>query len=392
MTSISAVTAANPLLEGWTAPPFPPARVLEGRYCRLEPIDPARHLDDIWAVNAGHDHIWQWMPAHPPQTREAYGELLAMMATKSGIVPFAIIDKADGRAKGHLWLMEIRPEHGVFEVGYITYSPVLQRTRVATEAIYLCGEYGFSLGYRRFEWKCNTLNAPSRRAALRFGFQYEGLFRQHMVVKGRNRDTAWFSILDSEWPVRAQGFQRWLAPANFDTEGVQKHSLASFNQSVAMAGSVPLRRATMADIAALEALKTAAYLPNEAISGVPSLPRMADYHSAVAQHEIWLVDGAAGPAGPLDAALVLDIAPEAFTVWSIAVAPDAAGRKLGRALMDFAEARAAELGYDALLLYTNSRLADRIAWYERLGFRFSHHEEMADRRLTHLRKSLSKSS
>lgn len=392
MTAISADTAANPLLEGWTPPPFPPARVLEGRYCRLEPVDPARHLDDIWAVNGGQDHIWQWMPAHPPQTREAYGELLAMMAAKPGIVPFAIIDKADGRAKGHLWLMEIRPEHGVFEVGYITYSPVLQKTRVATEAIYLCGDYGFSLGYRRFEWKCNNLNAPSRRAALRFGFQYEGLFRQHMVVKGRNRDTAWFSILDSEWPVRAQDFQRWLAPANFDADGVQKHSLATFNQSVAMAGSVPLRRATMADVAALGALKTAAYLPNEAISGVPSLPRMADYHKAVAQHEIWLVDGPDGLAGPLAAALVLDITRDAFTIWSIAVAPQAAGRKLGRALMDYAEARALGLGYDAVLLYTNSRLADRIAWYERLGFRFSHHEEMADRRLTHLRKSLSKNS
>jgi RimJ/RimL family protein N-acetyltransferase/ribosomal protein S18 acetylase RimI-like enzyme len=392
MTSVSADTATNPLLQGWTAPPFPPARVLEGRYCRLEPVDPARHLDDIWAVNSGNDHIWQWMPAHPPQTREAYGELLAMMAAKPGIVPFAIIDKADGKAKGHLWLMEIRPEHGVFEVGYITYSPILQRTRVASEAIYLCGAYGFSLGYRRFEWKCNNLNEPSKRAALRFGFQFEGLFRQHQVVKGRNRDTAWFSILDSEWPARAQGFRRWLAPENFDASGCQKRSLGVFIQAASLAGTVPLRRATMADIPALEALKTAAYLPNEAISGVPSLPRMADYAKVVAEHEIWLVDGAAGPTGPLEAALVLDIEPETFTVWSIAVSPQAAGRKLGRALMDYAEARARELGYDAVLLYTHSRLADRIAWYERLGFRFSHHEEMADRQLTHLRKSLSENS
>lgn len=228
MTSVAADTAANPLLEGWTAPPFPPARVLEGRYCRLEPIDPARHLDEIWAVNGGHEHIWQWMPAQPPQTREAYGDLLTMMTAKAGIVPFAIIDKADGKAKGHLWLMEIRPEHGVFEVGYITYSPVLQKTRVASEAIHLCGAYGFSLGYRRFEWKCNNLNEPSKRAALRFGFQYEGLFRQHQVVKGRNRDTAWFSILDSEWPAVAAAFEGWLDPANFDSEGRQKARLESF--------------------------------------------------------------------------------------------------------------------------------------------------------------------
>lgn len=220
----------NSLAPGWQPPPFPPAKTLEGRYCRLEPIDPARHLDDIWAANQGHDRIWQWMPADPPQSREAYGALLAMMQAKPGIVPYAVIDLADGKAKGHLWLMEIRPEHGVFEVGYITYSPALQRTRVATEAIYLCGEYGFSLGYRRFEWKCNDLNEPSKRAALRFGFQYEGLFRQHMVVKGKNRDTAWFSILDSEWPARKAAFERWLAPENFDGEGRQRVSLVEMNK------------------------------------------------------------------------------------------------------------------------------------------------------------------
>ncbi|WP_332681270.1 GNAT family N-acetyltransferase [Bosea sp. (in: a-proteobacteria)] len=217
----------NPILD-WTPPPFPPAKVLEGRYCRLEPIDPARHLDDIWAAMAGHDALWDWMPAHPPKDKAAYGELLATMAAKPGIVPFAVIDKADGKAKGHLWLMEIRPEQGVFEVGYITYSPSLQRTRVATEAIHLCGAYGFSLGYRRYEWKCNNLNEPSKRAALRFGFQYEGLFRQHMVVKGRNRDTAWFSITDGEWPQRAEAFECWLAPENFDAQGRQKTSLADF--------------------------------------------------------------------------------------------------------------------------------------------------------------------
>ncbi|MGW9330181.1 GNAT family N-acetyltransferase [Bosea sp. NPDC055594] len=217
----------NPALD-WTPPPFPPAKVLDGRYCRLEPIDPARHLDDIWTAMAGHDALWEWMPAHPPKDKAAYGELLATMVVKPGIVPFAVIDKADGKAKGHLWLMEIRPEQGVFEVGYITYSPSLQRTRVASEAIYLCGAYGFSLGYRRYEWKCNNLNEPSKRAALRFGFQHEGLFRQHMVVKGRNRDTAWFSITDGEWPQRAEAFEHWLAPENFDTEGRQKTSLTDF--------------------------------------------------------------------------------------------------------------------------------------------------------------------
>ncbi|WP_082767215.1 GNAT family N-acetyltransferase [Bosea sp. PAMC 26642] len=370
----------------WKAPPFPPAKVLEGRYCRLEPVDPARHLDDIWAVNQGHDEIWEWMPAEPPQSKEAYRDLLEIMAAKAGIVPFAILDKADGKAKGHLWLMEIRPEQGVFEVGYITYSPVLQKTRVATEAIYLCGEYGFSLGYRRFEWKCNNLNEPSKRAALRFGFQYEGLFRQHMVVKGKNRDTAWFSILDSEWPVRAQGFQRWLAPDNFDAQGRQKRALGAFNHPLAMAGAVPLRRASMADIPEILSLKNAAYTPNESIIGVPSLPRIADYAQVVAEHEVWLAESD----GRLDAALVLDIEPESFTVWSIAVAPESAGRRLGSAVMAFAETRAAELGYDAVLLYTSAKLTQRIGWYERLGYTITHHQELADRRLAHMRKTLEK--
>ena len=214
----------------WKAPVFPPAKVLEGRYCRLEPLDPARHLDDIWAANAGHDQVWDWLPATPPTDREAYRALLVSMVEKAGIVPLAVVDTADGKAKGHLWIMEIRPEHGVFEVGWITYSPSLQQTRTATEAIYLVGDYGFSLGYRRYEWKCNDLNAPSKRAALRFGFQPEGLFRQHMVVKGQNRDTAWFSILDSEWPACARTFQAWLAPGNFDPAGRQKRSLSSLRE------------------------------------------------------------------------------------------------------------------------------------------------------------------
>lgn len=222
--------ARTSLLSDWKAPPFPPATVLQGRYCRLEPLDPVRHLDDIWAESGGHDAIWEWLFTAPPSDRAAYRELLESMADNASIVPFAVVDEADGKAKGHLWLMEIRPEHGVFEVGSITYSPSLQRTRAATEAIYLCGRYGFSLGYRRYEWKCNDRNEPSKRAARRFGFQYEGLFRQHMVVKGQSRDTAWFSILDHEWPARAQTFERWLDPSNFDEAGRQRVALSALNE------------------------------------------------------------------------------------------------------------------------------------------------------------------
>jgi RimJ/RimL family protein N-acetyltransferase len=220
-------------LANWTPPPFPPAKILEGSYCRLEPLDVAKHGGDIAAAFVGAHDVWTYLPVEEPKDRAGYEKFLASMVERTDIVPYAVIDKADGKAKGHLWLMEIRPAHGVFEVGFITYSPPLQRTRAATEAIYLCGEYGFGLGYRRFEWKCNNRNEPSKRAALRYGFKYEGLFRQHQVVKGQNRDTAWYSIIDSEWPARQAAFERWLAPENFDAQGRHKVSLSSLNGNAA---------------------------------------------------------------------------------------------------------------------------------------------------------------
>ena len=220
-------------LANWTPPPFPPRKTREGSYCRLEPLDVAKHGADIAAAFVGAHDVWTYLPVEEPKDRGTYEKFLGQMVERTDIVPYAVIDKADNRAKGHLWLMEIRPAHGVFEVGFITYSPPLQRTRAATEAIFLCGDYGFGLGYRRFEWKCNNRNEPSKRAALRYGFKYEGLFRQHQVVKGQNRDTAWYSILDSEWPARKAAFERWLAPENFDAQGRQKVSLSSLNGNIA---------------------------------------------------------------------------------------------------------------------------------------------------------------
>ena len=214
-------------LRSWTPPPFPARKVLDGRYCRLEPLDVAKHGGDIAAAFAGAHDVWTYLPVDEPKDRAEYEALLGTMEKNKDICPFAVI--VDGKAKGHMWMMEIRPAHGVFEVGWITYSPSLQRTRAATEAVYLIGEYGFSLGYRRYEWKCNDRNEPSKRAALRFGFKYEGLFRQHQVVKGENRDTAWYSIIDSEWPARKAAFERWLAAENFDKDGRQIKNLAALN-------------------------------------------------------------------------------------------------------------------------------------------------------------------
>ncbi|MGL5114663.1 MAG: GNAT family N-acetyltransferase [Beijerinckiaceae bacterium] len=214
-------------LAGWRPPPFPERRVLEGHWCRLEPLNVARHGADLWRCMAGHDDVWTWLFDAPPVEEAAYRELLARMTARTDIVPLALVDKTDGVAKGHFWIMEIRPAHGVFEVGSITWSPALQRTPAATEAIRMVGDEGFALGYRRYEWKCNDRNKPSKRAALRFGFTAEGLFRQHMVIKGESRDTAWFSILDHEWPARRTRMDAWLDPSNFDGEGRQRRALSA---------------------------------------------------------------------------------------------------------------------------------------------------------------------
>ena len=209
----------------WAPPAFPERKVLVGQWCRLEPLSADHHTPDIWRHMAGHDDLWPYLFQAAPKTEREYHDILAANASRTDIVPYAIIDKADGVAKGHLMIMEIRPAHGVFEVGSITYAPAMQRTRMATEAIYLVGDYGFAQGYRRYEWKCNNLNEPSKRAALRFGFTYEGLFRQHMVVKGLNRDTAWYSMIDSEWPAVKARFETWLRPENFNADGTQKAGL-----------------------------------------------------------------------------------------------------------------------------------------------------------------------
>jgi RimJ/RimL family protein N-acetyltransferase len=173
----------------------------------------------------GHDTIWAYLPAGPFADQVEFDAYIAAYEDNKERIFYAVIDAA-GRAVGILSLMEIRPAMRVVEVGNIVYSPALQHTPLGTEAQYLIARYAFeTLGYRRYEWKCNALNAASKRAAERFGFTYEGLFRQHMIVKGHSRDTAWFSILDSEWPARKAAFERWLAPENFDRDGRQKTKL-----------------------------------------------------------------------------------------------------------------------------------------------------------------------
>ena len=215
-------------LSRWSPRPRPTADKLEGRWCRLERLDPARHGDDLYAsaIATGADDRFRYLPDAPPGSRAEFEGWLSKVAASADPLYYAVIDRATGRTEGRQTLMRITPEYGVIEIGNILWGPAIARTRVATEALYLSAEYVFeTLGYRRFEWKCNAANAPSRRAAERFGFAFEGIFRKHMVVKGQNRDTAWYAMTDDDWPRIKAGMERWLDASNFDATGRQKMSL-----------------------------------------------------------------------------------------------------------------------------------------------------------------------
>lgn len=218
-------------LPGWTERPRPPRTPIAGRFCTIEPLDPDRHAAQLFEANREDrdGRNWTYLPYGPFATLDAYGEWVAGASRADDPLFYAIRDNASGQAVGVASLMRIDPKPGVIEVGGINYSPRLQRRQGATEAMYLLMRRVFDeLGYRRYEWKCDSLNAPSRAAALRLGFQYEGLFRQATVYKQRNRDTAWFSILDTEWSARRNAFEAWLDPANFDAAGRQRQRLAGF--------------------------------------------------------------------------------------------------------------------------------------------------------------------
>jgi RimJ/RimL family protein N-acetyltransferase len=203
---------------------------LAGRFGRIERLD-LRHAGDLWRACAGHEAIWTYMSYGPFADAAAFADWIASRIALDDPYSYAIVDPA-GCALGIATLMEIRPAMRVIEVGHIVYPPALQRTPLGTEAQYLLARYAFeTLGYRRYEWKCNALNAPSRRAALRYGFVFEGILRQHMIAKGRNRDTAYFALLEREWPARKTAFERWLAPENFDAEGRQHTSLRELSSA-----------------------------------------------------------------------------------------------------------------------------------------------------------------
>jgi RimJ/RimL family protein N-acetyltransferase len=218
------------------SPARAPGRVaLNGDLVRLEVLDPERHAQSLFASShsAGAERLWEHLPYGPFANQAEFTTWLQHRAASADPLFFAVVDRESMQALGMASYMRIVPEHGVIEIGNIWFAPAIQRTRKATEAIFLLAKDAFDdLGYRRLEWKCDSLNEPSRRAAERFGFSYEGIFRQHMIVKGRNRDTAWFSMTDGEWPIRRAAFDAWLAPENFDDEGRQRQSLSTVRASI----------------------------------------------------------------------------------------------------------------------------------------------------------------
>jgi RimJ/RimL family protein N-acetyltransferase len=208
---------------------------LDGLVVSVVPLDPSSHAAALFDSTRGaeNEQLWLYLFEGPFATRDAFDTHLKQKASLEDPLSFAILDRASGDAVGYASYMRIEPVHRVIEVGSILFTPRLQRTVGATEAMYLMARHIFEdLGYRRYEWKCNGLNAPSRSAALRLGFTFEGIFRQHMIIKGRNRDTAWFSMLDSEWPKRKAAFERWLDASNFDANGQQKVSLSAMHREV----------------------------------------------------------------------------------------------------------------------------------------------------------------
>jgi RimJ/RimL family protein N-acetyltransferase len=223
-------------LPGWNPPPLPAREAIEGRYARVVPVD-EQFASDLYSAHLQDPdgRIWTYLPYGPFTTGDEYRHW--MQATCFGADPMfhVIIDRTTGRAAGVAAYMRISPSSGVIEVGHVCFSPPLQRGRCATDAMYLMMKRAFDLGYRRYEWKCDALNAPSRRAAQRLGFSFEGIFRQATVYKGRNRDTAWYAAIDSDWPALDRAFQLWLDPSNFDAAGRQRSRLSDLTRPLLVA-------------------------------------------------------------------------------------------------------------------------------------------------------------
>ena len=389
MSAVPDPTTGLPI--GETIDPTPAPRpaadiALEGRHVRIVHLDPATHLDSLYEAShgPGRDALWQYLGFAPFPDKAAFAAHLEKQAASGDPFFLAILDRESGEAVGHAAYMRIEPTHRVIEVGNVLFTPRLQRSPAASEAIYLMARHAFEgMGYRRFEWKCNDLNAPSRRAAHRYGFTYEGTFRQHMIIKGRSRDTAWYAMLDGDWPARRRAFEIWLAPENFDAEGRQRLALSALN-ATAIPG-FPMRRAGPADEAAYDAIHRAAYVWNREMLGREPVPLLTPTREILSNYETWLLEKDGAVVGT--AALAPN--PDDLEIWSLSVDPSQQNAGIGRTLLDAAEARAKALGLSTLKLFTGKPLQKNIDWYHRRGYATDREEELPDGRiLVHMSKTI----
>ena len=227
-------------VKNWVSPARPSGETLAGQHVLLEPLSAERHAALLYRAYAGEDHVWDYLPYGPFSSASQYHRWVRDSEGKADPYFFAVKGLAQEQWVGVASFLRINPEAGSIEVGHINFSPALQRTPAATEAIFLMMQWAFHAGYRRFEWKCDALNGPSRRAAQRLGLSYEGVFRQATIVKGRNRDTAWFAAIDAEWPALKEAFEAWLSPRNFDAHGQQKERLGDLTRLVRVASDPTL--------------------------------------------------------------------------------------------------------------------------------------------------------
>jgi RimJ/RimL family protein N-acetyltransferase len=369
-------------LTRWNGCEAPEVEAMEGRFVRLERLSAARHGDGLYACSTMRDADarFRWLPEYPPEGREAFQPWLDKAEASTDPLYYVVIDKASGEVAGRQTFLRIDTANGVIEIGHIFWSSLIARTPAATEAFCLFARHVFDdLGYRRFEWKCNDNNEPSKRAAERFGMTYEGTFRQAGVVKGENRDTAWFSLLDREWPQVSAAFETWLAPENFDAGGMQRVPLSALTTRHLETGDLRLARVGPEHRATVERFQAEAYARTREALGTRPMPLDWDYGEILDTCEAWIAASEGEPKG----LLVLRRRLDDLYLESIATLPSAAGNGHGKAMMSAAFERARTLGLPEIRLVTNA-LNPALAWYKRLGFVVEREEDRGDRTAVHM--------
>jgi len=369
-------------LSNWTPRAAPAIEAMEGRFVRLERLSAPKHGDGLYACSTmpDADARFRWLPEYPPESREGFQAWLDNAEASTDPLYYAVIDKASGKVVGRQTFLRIDTASGVIEIGHILWSALMARSPAATEAFYLFARHVFDdLGYRRFEWKCNDRNEPSKRAAVRFAMTYEGTFRQAGVVKGENRDTAWFSLLDREWPQTRAAFETWLAPENFDDGGTQRVALSALTARHLETAGLRLARLGPEHRATVERFQHEAYARTRETLGTQPMPLDWNYGVILDTCEAWIAASGGEPKG----LLILRRRPQDLYLESIATLPSAAGSGHGRAMMAATFERARALALPEIRLVTNA-LNPALAWYKRLGFVVEREQELGDRTAVHL--------